>query len=129
MNADIHRQLIDGSAYIDRMAKETDQLVKMIRGLVVRSIPVQGIQVSFESSSCVWDIVSYMECRDLRIECWLVESYGRTSGYSSTGQYGGYRKTAQRVYESLPQFVEGMLKTFPELAEDLRPFIDASKVF
>ncbi len=134
-------QLLRGSWDIDRMKKDIEQIVRMVRGLVAPSlesmrVPDLGLQMTiYKSPSCVWRmhiLGKGFGCLSQRTEVYcelschgqpergLVTHYRHIHG----GDTGLSVENVRRVYESLPKFLEGMLNTFPELKERFKPFID-----
>jgi hypothetical protein len=129
---EITRRLFVGAHAIDRMRNEVDETVRMLVGLMKQcSFDPLGFSASFESSSCEWIVVTspYSRPDIILVKCLVKEDYGKKSGFSSQrGEFPFHTRDVQRVYESLPVLVEGLLKIFPELELRWKPLIDASLV-
>lgn len=131
-------RLIRGSHNIDRMRREIEETVRMILGYatrVSRTIDEKGIAEDFKTPTCRWVVSGITGCMgkvgQLTARCW--HRMGNTNGsflaYSSIPkEIPLYTENVQSVYLSLPCFVEGMLKTLPELKEKFQTLIESSEV-
>lgn len=132
--------IIAGSRKIDEMRKRINETIKLVKGLA-HSKYNSG---EFCNMACFGKLTFSNE-----IFLWRI-LYDRTHSlkYCPQGYYvfGGHPqdtvallyadndpgilryKDVQFVYENLYVFVDGMIKTFPEIAEKLQPFLKASKI-
>lgn len=140
MNTDIAQQLLRGSQNIDRMKSEVHQVIRMVIGLA--QICREGrtpkiINETFKSETCVWEVkgktvYSSREVPEIfSVQCHTVEgviAYS-ISGRSGFGAHLIYTSNVHLVHADLHTFVEGMLRTLPELAEEWKPLIKAADRF
>ncbi len=134
------RQLIIGSAEIDRMKREVEAVVRMVIGFVDHDTlkRMRFKEDAFSSSECEWRLCSWdingMSLWDakleLGVECWLISGDHheiKKLAYQSKSGHGTFSlKNAQAIHEGLPVFIEGVAKTFPDLTKRWQPLLDAA---
>ena len=139
MNIKIAQQLLNGSRNIDRMRIEVHQIVKMVVGLACKfdgtHRPIK-LYENFGSGSHKWEVTGETYSWDPRPDKIIVKCRQKVAmgGYrlvysSHDGEIYFRTETVQPVYENLHLFVNGMLSAVPELADKLKPLINASSVF
>lgn len=130
--SNIVQQLIDGQAEIDRMRKE---IKKVVLGLLGMTSGFHSRIASLDSRE--WIRFSYADCSwclyranagEVAVDFVSGRSLvGVTSIYTTiTKDYKIDPKWVKLTHSMLQIFVDGMLSTFPELAEKLEPFINAA---
>lgn len=135
-------KLLQGSHNLDRMKKEVEELISMLIGLapISNSGPTTEITTTFADEQIEWVItgkIYLMSPREshLSVECWLLYkigntgSTGRTASYTTKNNWWGAcpRENIQRTHDGLLVFVKGMIETFPDLQEYLKPFLTAAE--
>jgi hypothetical protein len=134
MNKEFVQDLIKGSHNIDRMRREIKEVVGMMLGLFAdlyetRTINNGSIVEICRQKEFVWTI-SKEKNRLMGAEAWVELSSdlsGYVSGYNTSGTHSKELRWVKQVHDSLPMFVEGMMKKFPGLEEELRPLLAASE--
>jgi hypothetical protein len=120
MNAnEIVKGILSGSAAIDRMRKEVDDVVRIIDGLLKNELPID-FNTKFTSERSEWSIRKhplnggkvYFE-----VKCCIRLSLGWQSGYSLRGEVPFHSENVQEVHECLPDFIQGVAKEFPSIEE------------
>jgi hypothetical protein len=138
VDAQTVENIINGSRNIDEMRKRINETIKLVKGLTkfcdggLHDKPYEkGLQ--FSNGIITWHIVwggSY----SLQFN---PKGYFVTCGHSLGSAMPLYDDTrsdkpnynyVQIVYENLHVFVDGMIKAFPEIEENLKPILKASKV-
>jgi hypothetical protein len=137
----IAQKLLKGSAEIDRMRLEIDQLISLLIGYLTRVNPLlpgrtdpldrsgvrfnHGIETWIVGTTSNTNNVPFIE---LEVSPW---SGVRTVYYS---EWKGVKKVTtiesshvKGVYNALPRLVEGLLKKYPQLAEAWSPLIKAAE--
>jgi hypothetical protein len=127
----IAEKLLAGSNEISRMQTDIHKCVNMLTSAVFeieRGMPFQDLQDTLQMVTLTvsWKII--YTGRDLRVECYVGESYGMKSAYSNRNKYYLTYEVAQRVYEGLPAFVEWMFRLYPKMKERMQPYFDAAVV-
>lgn len=145
----VAQSLVRGSDNMNKMRSDIERVITMVLSLVDNNdiekyvnFDDQGA-TNFQSPDCDWILrweVGRKNPGISAVSCYLVEDSGTSSKrvllFNVSQDLRIILKTSQlchldkvqRVYEVLPVFVDGMLKTFPYLAERLEPFFKASKV-
>lgn len=133
----IAETLLQGSRKIDRMRKDINDLVSMLRGLLkfVISGPSRKIRIDILvpelGLGTQWEIrgefspMNYGWERRIDFTFWAMNS---TMWSSSTDEDSVKTKDIVLVYQALSALVNGLVKEFPELYTELAPFVSASKV-
>ena len=142
MNIKIAQQLLNGSRNIDRMRIEVHQIVKMVVGLACKFDGTHRhikLNETFVSGSHKWEVIGETYSWDPKPDKIIVKCLQKVAmgGYelvysSRDGEICEiyfHTETVQSVYENLHVFVNGMLSVVPELADKLKPLINASSVF
>lgn len=144
--AGIVEELLRGSRNIDRMKVEVHQLVKMVIGFAHRSngrgASVVEIYETFEDKSCKWQVEGVMGSLDktrnkIHVQCTVKlpcapphqDHFIQCVGYCSETRVPFHSDHVQQVYQNLHAFVEGMLRVVPDIKDEMKTFLDASKVF
>ncbi len=139
---EIVRRLVVGSEAIDRMRQEINSVVSIVLGFVIKKHEIEDWREEFSKRfkidtfwsldfpGCTWHFIrnsgrpagkGYLET-----ECCLNTGFGEVRFKREFGKFDIPYRNVQRVYESLPLFVEGMRKLFPFLEDCWQPFLDAS---
>lgn len=130
----LRRNLSLGSAEIDRMRKEIHRRVKEVMGMILAEIDEKGqfsvtksrdhsFSIYMGDGKCEWNFAGFGSD-------WRVSYCLKGCGISSRciRSEGDIRaEDAQRVYSSLPYFLEEMEKRFPFLTQRWQPILDAAK--
>ena len=78
-------------------------------------------------------MTAYSSIRSFEVTCWLNVGFGVAEVYAENSKthrnVNVSYSDVQRVHESLPLFVEGMVKTFPFLVDYWPPLLDAADYF
>jgi hypothetical protein len=135
MEKNIAEQLLRGSQNIDRMRKEVECVVSMILGFLVPG--EENFCATFDFDGGKWEIeISYSYNISMPIaRCWLRKPFESTLAYINKSRelpmfkVGFNHEMVQEVHQNLPVFVLGMMKEFPELERQLKPFLDAADKF
>ena len=142
MEANIVDKLLRGSRNMDRMKSETHQIVKMVLGLVPqhRLFPeddgtFQGF-LEFNNETCCWKIQELSEGTTM-VTCYVPLEDPETRKIRLNESYRYLvdlpphhaTRLVYATHQSLPVFVEGMMKTFPELQERMKSLLEASELF
>jgi hypothetical protein len=140
-NENIAQKLIRGSHNIDRMRAEIDQVVRMIVGLLEKhylgllnpkaeAIPF-GVDLSYGVKG--WQVNATFNPRKPQhnrffVGYWLDTSSQPYYTVIERKDPTTYLKTEDvaLVYQALPEFVEGIMNKYPNIASKLQPFICAS---
>ena len=141
-NDNIVAQLVQGSKNIDCMKAEIWMVVQMILGFVR---VLETTDLEFGTDQCKWgvhligqskkDREANMWRESHRAECLIRILPGSEGGHTAfspnyIGNWAGNSlKDVEVVYDSLPTFVEGMLREFPELEQKIAPILKASSKF
>ncbi len=142
----IVERLLRGSRNIDRMKVEVHQLVQMVIGLALRSnalgARVRDVEEVFENESCKWEVRGEMGSLDktenrIHVRCNVKlhcdapnqDHYIMCVGYCSETRSPFHSEHTQQVYQNLRAFVEGMVRVFPGIEDEMKMFLDASGVF
>jgi hypothetical protein len=131
---EITTALLNGSRNIDKMREEIRQLISMVIGFTLKSLENgERFEGTFTSTDYEyeWTIFLKKGCvSSPEIKCWKKNSGDKPLlEYTSDRRISIYTDNVQAVYESLPLFVEGMMKNFPHITEEWQFLIDASKKF
>lgn len=138
MDNNLTEQLKVGFPAIDQMRAEIDLIAGRICGLITKADlrefggRVQGI---FKSGAHDWYIVRSLSlARDpdgpvIHATCWGVrENQTRFIVYSTQEHAARLEdQDVQKVWETLPVFVDGIINTFPNLLGRLQPYLDAAQ--
>ena len=135
---DLVPRLVVGSETIDRMRREINLVVSTVLGFVYMKHESKfsnkfRIETLWSPgfAHCRWYFVenygnpnpgkSYFE-----VECSLNIGFGEARFKRGYGKFDISHFHVQRVYESLPLFVDGMRKLFPFLEDYWQPLVDAA---
>jgi hypothetical protein len=146
MEKSIVEDLLRGSRNIDRMKAEVHRLVQMVTGLALRSSTrgscVRFVSEIFENESCWWEVRGeigslYKPKSRIHVLCSIKryhdaphqKNFILTVGYCSETHVPFHSEHAQQVYQNMQVFVEGMVKAFPDIEDEMKIFLNASKVF
>jgi hypothetical protein len=134
MSAKIVRQLIKGSAEINRMQSEIHLVINILLSALRDSVllsqgPVKIVSVQESPIEFVWKIQRAMggkmvaECflRNDTLACGLSLSYTSSKGSGSIAI-----RQVQKTYDTLPHLIEKAMETFNLLEWELRPFLNAA---
>ena len=139
----IAQSLVRGSDNLNKMGSEIERVITMVCGLVnnkdIDKYLLDSGQANgsglFKSPECDWVLnAQFGSNQELSgVSCYLAEGSGAKRvlfvDFSQPSRtVPCHLDKIQDVYEQLPVFVEGMLKTFPYLVKHLEPFFKASKV-
>lgn len=139
----IAQQLLKGSAEIDRMRTEIDQIIAMMIGylnksdasfrLPVRTSPLDRSGLRFNHGVETW-IVGCLRYDGNRqfIELEVSPWEGVRTVYYSEWPREKKLNTIEishvkGVYDALPRLVEGLAKQFPEMAQKWQPLLKAAE--
>ena len=133
----IVRQLLTGSAEIDRLKREVESVVRMVLGFVDHNTlkEMRFKEEIFNSYRYTWRIfvwnstgIPWDANLKLDAECSsLINGDHMELVYQSMHGYGLISlRDIQAVHEGLPIFIEGMAKTFPGLMKRWQPLLDAA---
>jgi hypothetical protein len=136
------RLLVSGSAEIDRMKRESVQVVSMVLGLIKPGIQNDGFQLRDESVSPSWLVTGYSSSAVkghtfvMTASCFFMidtevsEDRRKTLfdyvvGYpTTTSEFRG--GDVRELYNSLPSFLELVVRNFPSVKDRMQPFLDAA---
>ena len=143
MDTGIVRQLLDGSAEIDRMRKEIDLTISILMGFIhpermTRKLKnnVSHIFLGIANpkdyhGKAHWIISGESQSDGVSskpmVECMVGDNHSHPDyQWPHSEKFQMALRHVQVVYESLPVFVEGMAREFPQLSDDCQPLINAA---
>lgn len=114
-----------GQENLDWMKKEVEDTVSRIVGFVHQTCDStrREIQADISSGNCIWHVYAVVNCmnreRDnVTISCnGKICSVGDVVAYRHKDNYPFHVEYIQDVFESLEDFVQGMIKLFPYIVE------------
>ncbi len=127
-------EIIRGSQNIDRMKQEIKQVVNLFCGLIdSRKFKVnhryEPIPVNFVGDECIWFVYPtfiHSLKNDITVEC-RINNDGCEGVPIFSNKVDGIRlDRVKRIHLALSVFVDGMLTTFPDLKNAIRPVLNAS---
>ncbi|MFA5986406.1 MAG: hypothetical protein WC819_03600 [Parcubacteria group bacterium] len=130
---EIVTHLIRGSEKVDRMRKEVECLIRTIAGLIkIESLPMPRFS-EHKTEQCSWRFTPVntddhgIVTRDLEIYC-IFHFTPKNSGivYSLKKSVPFHSKYVQHVHQCLPDFVQGVLRFFPEIQNQWEFLLRAS---
>lgn len=129
------KDLLAGSAEINRMRGEIKVLVGMLKGIL--EVECCGKRIDTAENVAIAAVAGHKVCWyihlkherngecHVRISCRAVADEKAWYFFSSTGECD--LDHVQEVYESLPVLVGGMLEHFPDVERRLLPFLKAAQ--
>lgn len=138
MATGIIAQLLRGSAEIDRMKKEIDQIVWMLVGYLnqldlVRPEKEEGfdenLELHFEKGVERWIVTRIVNTDAVAIELEVRPWDGvRTVYYNQWGKpLAPSSFDIKEIHECLPVLVEGLVERYPQLREAWKPLLKAAE--
>lgn len=140
---EIVKKLLSGSTELDRMERETNQIVRMILGLVKyeKQYKLDKIRQIGPSEFPIWQIRRGTDGYNAR--CVLTHpEFGEVVAYTTDRTWNNLfvmdcmtaknlkiitQRGVMIAHESLPKFVRGMADNFPDLPERWAPILEAAK--
>lgn len=128
----IAQQLLAGSKNMDRMQKETNELISMVIGFAkcTSTVPDKEKYI-FDSEAGTWviliDIANNNDHRYLRDISVLAQGGKMHWGISSKGIVSD-KQGITAVYNDLQTFVNGMMQIFPSIEKEWKYLTDAAQL-
>ncbi len=120
--------MLRGKEEIDRMKREIETIVGIILNLLRNEKPPNVFEPAFfPFKKCEWKIEAIRERKGFEISCWVGQCREIAALYSINECLPFSFKSTQLIHESLPVFVEGVMKTFPEIEKRWQYLLNAAE--